>query len=206
MFQCESCDSLTIAALDAERDAAIADALAKRLNRSDLPAVYRNGKRTMADAPDASRLCGYVGVSIPGLYLWGPAGTGKTTVAASFLAKSIHNGASGLYVALPDLLASIHASYSRDDVEGRLALIEACVYAPCLVLDDMGKEKPSEHAAGVLFEILDGRYRRQRPGSWLIVTSNYDLDVLCGRFPEGTGDPIRRRLAELTASCPMGGV
>lgn len=188
-----------------------------RLRNSNLPLDYRDGKRTIRDlgprSVDALSVCHLLGLEVSGVYLSGPAGSLKTSVAAAYLAESIRRcGESssmrpGLYVFVPDLLSGVHASYRSDDAESRDALVHRCVSAPWLVLDDLGKEKASAHAAGVIFEILDGRYRNRRPGQWLIVTSNFDLDALCDRFPntadEDLADPIRRRLSELTVSVPM---
>lgn len=204
-----------------ECDKAVADELRKReardayerihaaLTRSGLPLDYRTGERRTGDLPGSVHhvlsMANMLGSGLRGVFLHGPAGTFKTSIAAAVLASHIRGGATGRYVLVPDLFADILASYRDDDVISRATLVDRCVSAPCLVLDDLGKEKASEHAAGVLFEILDGRYREARKGSWLIVTSNYDLDALCDRFPtREMADPIRRRIAELTISVPMG--
>ena len=171
--------------------------------------AYRDGSRLLGHLPmrvgNAVTLCQMLGSGIRGIYFYGPAGTFKTSIAASYLASQVRGGAHGLYTFVPDLMADIHESYRNDEAESRTELVDRRIAVPCLVLDDLGKEKASEHGAGVIFEILDGRYREHRKGDWLIVTSNYPMDELCDRFPEHLGEPIRRRLGELTVSYPMDG-
>lgn len=141
---------------------------------------------------------------ITGLFLFGPAGTYKTSIAAAFLAEQIAGTreATGRYVSSNDLLADVQASYSREGDETRADIVSRYVRTPRLVLDDLGKEKASEHAANVIFQILDGRYRMQKPGRWTIITSNYTLQQLADRFA-AAGAAIERRIAELTAAVEM---
>jgi DNA replication protein DnaC len=208
MYQCSDCDAAVAAEL-AERDIRQKrERVEANLLRSGLPAAYMTGERRTGDLPGSTHAvlssAQSLGAGLLGLFLHGNAGTYKTSVAASILASHIRGGEIGLYVSAQDLLSDIHASYNGSGAT-RADLVDRLVNVPSLVLDDLGKEKASEHAAGVLFEILDGRYRRQGNGRWMIVTSNYDMDALCNRFPDPeSADPIRRRLAELTVVVAMG--
>lgn len=209
MYQCRDCDAAVAAELAEREIRRTRDAVDGNLLRSGLPVAYRTGERLTGHLPGSTHAvlstCQMLGNGLRGLLLTGPAGSYKTSVAASVLAAAIRGGARGLYVSAQDLLTDIHASYSGAGAT-RNDLIDRLVSVPCLVLDDLGKEKASEHAAGVIFEILDGRYRNAGGGRWMIVTSNHTLDGLCDRFPgEDVADPIRRRLAELTVTVPMGG-
>lgn len=185
------------------------EATERRLRLSGLPLAYRDGSRLLGDLPmstaDVMTLCQMLGNGLRGLFLHGPAGTFKTSVAATFLASQIRGGARGLYISVQDLMSDLHASYNGSG-DTRAGIVDRLVEAPCLVLDDIGKEKPSEHAAGALFEILDGRYRAATK-NWLIVTSNYALPELAERLAAGAGevlaDPIRRRISELTMAVQM---
>lgn len=208
MIQCPECDQIVTEEIARRAARDDAEATAARLLRSGLPVDYRNGTRTLASLPlvaqQAVVACDLLGSAAQGLYLYGPAGSFKTSVAAAFLASRIRAGQSGLYVAIPDLFADVHASYGAGSTETRTAIVDRLVDAPLLALDEFGKERASEHAAGVIFEVIDGRYRNRRPGRWLIVASNLDLDTACDRFPgEELADPVRRRLSEMTAAVPM---
>lgn len=207
MIQCEDCDTLVEAERAAKAQRDLDEAAQSRLRASNLPSAYRTGARSITDTPVwcsmALNSAAQVGVSLTGLYLFGTAGTFKTTIACGKLAESIQAGMTGLYVLVPDLLAEIHAAYATGEGATRQQLVEACISAQCLVLDDFGKEKASDHAAGVLFSILDGRYRAKRPG-WLIVTSNYSIDALIARFvTDELAEPILRRLVEMTSLIEM---
>lgn len=208
MIQCAECDSLIALELDKLSVRDRAEQLENRLRHSALPIDYRTGARHIGHLPEITRkvvaMCEKLDDKSRGLFLCGPAGSFKTSVAAAFLADRIRAGKSGRYVFVPDLMSDVHASYRSNDTETRDAIVARCVGARLLVLDDLGKERASEHAAGVIFEIIDGRYRNPRPGDWTIVTSNYRLGTLCDRFPsEHFGDPIERRLSELTLDVPM---
>ncbi len=210
-MQCEACDGLVARALaeQAQRDAE--ESAVDALRRSGLPIDYRTGKRTFAELdasiPSAVKsACSLLGTDAArGLFLHGSAGSFKTSAAAARLALQIAlTGVRAVYTFVPDLMADIHLSY-RDEggAESRSAIVDRLVSAPCLVLDDLGKEKASEHGAGVIFEIIDGRYRNWSEGRWMIATSNFTLDELCDRFPEHIGDPIRRRIAEMSIQIEM---
>lgn len=206
MIQCEECDAFVEIELlrIANRDRL--EQLSARLRQSGLPLDYRDGVRDLQNLPVALRaqIVGIMRDGARGIFLHGPAGSYKTSAAAAYLADQIHEGHSGRYVFVPDLMSDVHASYRSDETESRDQIVSRCANARLLVLDDLGKEKASEHAAGVIFEILDYRYRNHRPGDWTIATSNYDLDALCARFPnEELAEPIRRRLSELTVAVPM---
>lgn len=185
-----------------------AELAAIRLRASGLPEDYATGRRGFTDLPpaasDAVAMCQLLGQpAVPGLYLWGPAGTFKTSVAASQLVRQIYNGAVGVYVYVPDLMDEILASYADDADETAKVIIQRLVDTPHLVLDDLGKEKRSEHSARRILQILDGRYRRRAGSGWLVVTSNDPITQLCEGYHENFAGPIARRLSEMTVKVPM---
>ena len=207
-WQCQPCD-VRVDDYWRERNARTqAETAERNMRLSKLPKDYATGERKTGDLPGSTHAalsaCQSLGNGVRGLYLYGEAGTFKTSLAAAFLASQIRGGAMGRYVPMHDLLADIHLSYRSDDADSKHSLVERCVTTPCLVLDDLGKEKPSEHAAMVLFEILDGRYRNNGRGHWMIVTSNYDLEALCDKLPSPEiAAPIKRRLSEMTVALEM---
>ena len=184
-----------------------AEATDRRLRLSGLPTLYAQRKRTLAVLPAAANdsivAVEALGKTTRGVYLWGEAGSFKTSVAAAFLAREIIDGATGRYVFVPDLFTDLYAIYAAGDSRSRADIVDSLIEVPCLVLDDLGKEKASDHASSVLFEIIDGRYRHQTQGRWTIVTSNRSPELLCARFTDDTGEPIARRLSEMCVSVPM---
>lgn len=183
----------------------------KNLLRSGLPRAYRVGERTLGNLPgsasDAVSACQLlIDGAASGLFLYGPAGVFKTSVAAAFLASQIRAGAgTGRYIPTPDLFTDLYAIYANDDDNrSRAHVVNPLIDTEMLVLDDLGKEKASFHAGEVMWAILDGRYRDNRKGRWTIITSNYAPDALCSRFVEQeTADAIARRIAEMTVVVKM---
>ena len=65
----------------------------------------------------------------------------------------------------------------RSGDEGSVLKIYKTV--PLLVIDDMGKEPPTEWAISTIYNIINGRYEAYLP---TIVTTNYDADTLIRRM------------------------
>ena len=105
-----------------------------------------------------------------GLLLWGGVGTGK-----SFLAGCIANALMEQEVPVrmtnfARILNELNSSFSgRNDIVDRL-----CRY-PLLIIDDFGIERETDYTLEQIYNIVDSRYRNQRP---LIVTTNLALGEL----------------------------
>ena len=111
-----------------------------------------------------------------GLLLWGSVGTGK-----SFLAGCIANALMEREVPVrmtnfARIMNELNSSFSgRNDIVDKL-----CRY-PLLIIDDFGMERGTEYALEQVYNIVDSRYRSQKP---LIVTTNLTLDEI--RHPQDT--------------------
>ena len=123
-----------------------------------------------------------------GLLLWGGVGTGK-----SFLAGYIANALMEQEVPVrmtnfARILNELNGSFSgRNDIVDKL-----CRY-PLLIIDDFGMERGTEYALEQIYNIVDSRYRSQKP---LIVTTNLTLDEI--RHPQDTAHArIYDRLLEM---------
>jgi DNA replication protein DnaC len=120
-----------------------------------------------------------------GLFISGPAGTGKTLIAAAIANQLIKTGTPVICMTMIDLLERIKRTFSRGDVdEGSVLRIYKTV--PLLVIDDLGKEVPSEWAVTTIYNIINGRYEAMLP---TIVTTNYGNEALIARLtPRDTRD------------------
>ena len=86
------------------------------------------------------------------------------------------------------ILNELNGSFSgRNDIVDKL-----CRY-PLLIIDDFGMERGTEYALEQIYNIVDSRYRSQKP---LIVTTNLTLDEI--RHPQDTAHArIYDRLLEM---------
>lgn len=117
---------------------------------------------------------------IPGLFLAGDVGVGKTSLAAAAAWARLDHGAVR-WVDAAELLSRLNRSFGdplRDDAVNALSSAESAA----LVLDDIDKARPSEHAAVELYRAIDNRVKA---GTQLLVTSNLGLTELRDRYPHG---------------------
>ena len=111
-----------------------------------------------------------------GLLLWGSVGTGK-----SFLAGCIANALMEQEVPVrmtnfARIMNELNSSFS-----GRNAVVDRICRYPLLIIDDFGMERGTAYALEQVYNIVDSRYRSQKP---LIVTTNLTLDEI--RHPQDT--------------------
>jgi DNA replication protein DnaC len=127
----------------------------------------------------------------------GGIGTGKTHIAAAIANHLLNQGMAVICMTERHLLGEIKRTYSQGSDES--AVREVYERVPLLIIDDLGKEKPSEWTLATLYAIIDGRYERAMP---LITTTNYNAKGLIERLtPPGTdkttATAIIDRLAEM---------
>jgi len=90
------------------------------------------------------------------------------------------------------ILNDLAASY-----KGRNEYIDRLCRFPLLILDDFGMERGTEYGLEQVYNVVDSRYRSQKP---LIVTTNLTLEEL--QHPEDTAHArIYDRLLEMC--CPV---
>lgn len=176
-----------------------ADRLQARLESSNMPEMwYKRGlsawlRRTPNEqaAYDAAvqfgrTICDGQSAS---LYIAGPIGTGKTMLASCLACDLIRKGRSVRWSNVGDLLRTLRATFN-DRERNEEHVIAEFASAPILVLDDLGKERPTEWAAEQLFALFNRRYDYNRP---TIVTTNYSGADLVKRLtprpdPSGYAD------------------
>jgi DNA replication protein DnaC len=117
------------------------------------------------------------------LLLAGPVGRGKTGLAIASLKAEIARGRSGLFVESPSLLDRIRQTF--DDVLGvkEHELYAAVRDVDVLVIDDLGKEPPTDWVRARLFVLLNDRYNSRRR---TIITTNLTSADLVERIGEAS--------------------
>lgn len=131
-----------------------------------------------------------------GAYIVGNVGTGKTYLASAVARLAIDDGMSTRVTDTLDILASLKATFgtdeSEDDVLSRLSRCKL------LVIDDLGKETPTDWVLSQVFRIVNDRYEQMRP---VIVTTQFSRPELIERLAkngdEETAVAIVSRLFEM---------
>ena len=119
------------------------------------------------------------GIEKKGLILIGNNGVGKTHLACSIANKLIENGTPVIYGTLINLLAELRNSYDTDNNISEMEIIKLYENVDLLIIDDLGKEKPSEWGLEKLFTIVNSRYENNLP---VIITTNYNQNSLVERL------------------------
>lgn len=123
-----------------------------------------------------------------GYLLWGSVGTGK-----SYLAGCIANALmeQGVSVRMTNFAAILNDLKNGFDSKNAY-IAELCRY-PLLIIDDFGMERETTYGLEQLYNVIDSRYRSQKP---LIVTTNLSLQEM--QHPEDTAHArIYDRLLEM---------
>ena len=169
--------------------------MGKLWQESLLPPAARDWDLTKAstDARAGFEQARYWQYSPEGLYLWGPAGTGKTVTVWGLLRRQIEAERAVLFVAVPQFLGALRQGVA----EGRSTERRAAG-VPVLCLDDLGAEKPSEWVRETLLAIIDARINAKLP---TIFTSNCSP----GKLDAHLGDPAGRIPDRIVGTCRIVG-
>lgn len=120
--------------------------------------------------------------ALPWLVLYGPAGGGKTHLAAAAIESLISRGVHARFCYVPelvDLLRAHQVDGAYEDITQQLRDVTA------LALDDLGAVPHTEWASGEVLKVVDWRYRSHQP---LLVTTNKSPEELEARTADRLQD------------------
>jgi DNA replication protein DnaC len=126
-----------------------------------------------------------------GLLFVGPYGRGKTGLAIATLRERIRRGDAGIFTTTVDLMDAIYASLERDAEVKHRELLEMVTGCDVLVLDDLGREHPTDFVNVKLFQVVNARHDWMRR---TIFTTNLDGGA---QLPDRLGQPIYQRIVEM---------
>lgn len=113
-----------------------------------------------------------------GIYICGVQGAGKTWMACRLAKGWIYRGmGDARFVSSVKLLSEIGSTYGGSGSEEQV--FAKYSFCDLLVVDDLGKEVPSQWSLSKLFALFDSRYANNRP---TIVTTQFDLGSLARRM------------------------
>ena len=122
--------------------------------------------------------------SADNLYIWGPAGVGKSHLAVILTRAKYY----GLVIKPQDMMRILKEKIL--DARKEQADLDFLINHNLLCIDDMGAEKLTSHTKSLLYEVMDGRYANKKKG--LIITSNLSLSELSAQLED---DRISSRIA-----------
>lgn len=129
--------------------------------------------------------------SSKGLALVGDSGAGKTTTLWALFRQIERAGGN------PKFLTGVELGRILGKAARDIEAIDWLAECRHLLIDDLGKERPTPGASALLWELLDRRYRKKLP---LYFSTRFAGQALRDRFSEvELGTDIIRRLNELCA-------
>lgn len=120
-----------------------------------------------------------------GIYFEGTCGTGKTHLAAAIALSMLSKGVPVIYKTSIDILSDVKEAFDNKRHNNTADILNTYKQVDLLVIDDLGKEQPTEWSVQTLYNILNDRYEDMRP---TIITTNYNQSDLVQRYSVG-GDP-----------------
>ncbi len=113
-----------------------------------------------------------------GLFIVGTYGVGKTYLASCIANECIKNGITVVFGTLMQLLGYIKDTYKDSNIADK-EYLNLYSSVDLLIIDDLGKEKPTEWVLEKLFLIVNNRYNDYLP---IVITTNYNKNQLRERL------------------------
>lgn len=133
-----------------------------------------------------------------GLWLFGPVGTGKTTLAMLTSKAAAQAGFTIAIYSLPRLLAQIRATFDDNATLSRIDFLNKLATVDLLHIDDVGAEQTSPWVLEQLYVIVNERYETERS---VLITTNLEREALAEQITERTVS----RLEEMCEILPVVG-
>lgn len=134
-----------------------------------------------------------------GLYLSGGFGTGKTHLAAAICHEVIKQGYQPIFGTMITLLERIKATYNSGAAEKtEWQIIDHYINCDLLIIDDLGKERPTGWALEKLYGIINARYEDCRP---IVITANYGINQIEKRLAGDNAETAGAIVSRLYEMC-----
>ncbi|HVB59128.1 MAG TPA: ATP-binding protein [Candidatus Acidoferrales bacterium] len=175
--ECGKCGDLSYVVRDGK--ASECECVLERRVVARLPQRYR--RASLIDFPKTTQELALLWLECPGdgLFIVGPAGTGKTYFAAAIVRTLLLIRQEVFFRRCADLYAALRESYRVGTSED--SVMRDYVNSPHVVLDDLCSGGLSDHERRSTLEVFDQRINKSLP---TIVTSNWELEQIEQRMDE----------------------
>lgn len=125
-----------------------------------------------------------------GLFIHGGVGNGKTFTVSCLANDLLENGKGVLFMNFALYLNKIRAGYSEKEENHSIEqdILEYVKTCDLLIIDDLGVESIKPFVKEKLFNLIDTRYRSEKP---LIITSNLNIEGIASAFGDRVADRIK---------------
>lgn len=194
---CVACSDIAEAEADeAEQRALAEEQVARRRAASGIPAMWQPWTWDSMEADEQRRLAverarQWGSGELRGIVLWGDVGRGKTAIAAAAANDRLRVGAVR-WLPVGEMLTDLRMPFDSPEYARAVRQLDPGRRDVALVLDDLDKLKPSEHAVQPIYVAVNAWIEAELP---LLVTLNRNLDALADWMPDTFGEALSSRLS-----------
>lgn len=133
------------------------------------------------------------------IFAYGRRGTGKTHLACATGRRVIQQGCSVRYETLSALLRAVKDTYSPTSRHSTTFVVDYYVGIDLLILDEITVANPTDHDRQIIYDILGGRYDKQKPA---IILDNFDDEQVSRAVGDRTWDRLCHTMVSVHCDWP----
>jgi DNA replication protein DnaC len=118
------------------------------------------------------------------LVLAGGVGTGKSHLAAAIVHSALAQGRSALFISAIGYLERLKSTFEQKRTDLYMKMVDHVKSVDCLVIDDLGAEKPSAWTIERLYDVINARIERE--AQTIVTTNFFDPRALVRRLEADT--------------------
>lgn len=135
-----------------------------------------------------------------GLFIFGECGTGKTMLASIIANERAERNKSSVFIRAVDIFYELNPFFAQDK-QAPIRKRTLMQTTPCLIIDDLGAEKPSDFTRATLFDVLD---HRMNGNLQTIITTNFNIDQLEQRMNSKEELQLSKKIIRrITSTCQI---